>query len=262
MSNVGGTGPRGSITSDDIDAAAKQAEAALPKEAAPAVEIPALSAVARLMAERTAMAWNAVPHFFLACDVDMTAIGELRESLNIEVADGAVRVTVSDLLMALTARVLRKHPKLNASWVQNSIRINSAINISLAIAVKDGVVAGVIRDVDQTDMPTIAAKRKDLADRARANQLRPSDLDGGTFTISNLGMYGIDSFLAIVVPPQSAILATGRINDRVVAVEGKMAIRPMMTLTLSSDHRVIDGAQAAVFLRDLAAALAKPRSWL
>jgi pyruvate dehydrogenase E2 component (dihydrolipoamide acetyltransferase) len=129
------------------------------------------------------------------------------------------------------------------------------VNISIAIAVKDGVVGAVIPNADKADLATIATRRRDLADRAKAGRLHPPDIEGGTFTISNLGMYNVDAFQAIITPPQAAILAVGRIADRVVAVNGAPAIRPMMIITLSSDHRVVDGAQAAMFLNDLAAAL-------
>jgi pyruvate dehydrogenase E2 component (dihydrolipoamide acetyltransferase) len=160
--------------------------------------------------------------------------------------------TVTDFLIALTARALTKHPKMNASWTNSAIHLNPAINISLAVAVKDGVVGAVIHNADRTPLTDIAAQRKDLAERARSGHLRPQDISGGTFTISNLGMFGVDAFSAIITPPQAAILAVGRIADRVVPVEGKPGIRPMLTMTLSSDHRVVDGAQAAAFLKDLA----------
>ena len=138
---------------------------------------------------------------------------------------------------------------MNASWSGNGITLNPSVNISLAIAVKDGVVGAVIPDAAKMPLADIAARRKDLAERARAGRLRPADIAGGTFTLSNLGMFGIDAFSAIITPPQAAVLAVGRIADRVVPVNGQPGIRPMLTLTLSSDHRVVDGAQAAVFLR-------------
>jgi pyruvate dehydrogenase E2 component (dihydrolipoamide acetyltransferase) len=131
------------------------------------------------------------------------------------------------------------------------------VNVALAIAVEDGVVSGVIREVANLDLGQIAVQRNELSERAEAGRLRPADISDATFTISNLGMYGIDAFSAIITPPQAAILAVGRIVDRVVAVDGKTAIRPMMTLTLSSDHRVVDGARAAAFLKDLAAEIEK-----
>src|SRR5579863_4771883 len=145
---------------------------------------------------------------------------------------------------------------MNGSWSGAGIQLNPSINVSLAVAVKDGVVGAVIHNADRTPLADIAAQRKDLAERARSGHLRAADISGGTFTISNLGMFGVDAFNAIITPPQAAILAVGRIADRVVAVEGKPAVRPMLTMTLSSDHRVVDGAQAAAFLKDLAELIA------
>ena len=247
ISKISGTGPDGTITSDDV---LKAAEA--PVEAA----APALSAVARLMAERTTQSWTRVPHFFLVRDVEAGALLELRTKL------GVTLVTHTDLLVALAAKVLTKHPKVNASWDNGSIRLNPSINISIAMAVQDGVVGAVISNADKIAVSEIAAQRKELTERARSGRLKPADVTGGTFTITNLGMYNIDAFNAIIAPPQAAILAVGRISDRVIALNGQPAVRPMMTLTLSGDHRVIDGAQAAVFLNDLAEAIRVPAQWI
>src|SRR5881628_2943060 len=242
ITKIVGTGPDGVITSEDVLKAAE----------APAAAPSALSAVARLMAERTTHSWTHVPHFFLVRDIDAAALVQLREKL------GSKTVTHTDLLVALVARVLTKHPKLNATWDSGAIRLNSSINISVAVAVQDGVVGAVIPNADKTGITEIASQRKELTDRARNGRLRPGDVAGGTFTITNLGMYNVDAFNAIIAPPQAAILAIGRIADRVVAVNGQPAVRPMMTLTLSADHRVVDGAQAAVFLNDLAEAIRIP----
>jgi pyruvate dehydrogenase E2 component (dihydrolipoamide acetyltransferase) len=242
LNRVQGTGPNGTITGEDVLAAAS---------GPPAAEAPAaLSAIARLMAERTAQAWATVPHFFLTREIDAGALVQAREATGLD-----IKPTHTDLLVAIVARVLRKHPKMNASWTGSAIRMNPNVNIGIAIAVKDGVVGAVIPNADKADLSTIATRRRDLAERAKAGRLHPPDVEGGTFTISNLGMYNVDAFQAIITPPQAAILAVGRIADRVVPVNGQAAIRPMMTITLSSDHRVIDGAQAALFLNDLADAL-------
>jgi len=243
ISRIVGTGPGGTISGEDIQAAAA-------KPAAPAAE--SLSAIARLMAERTTQSWTTVPHFFLARDVDASALNATREQL------GRDKFTHTDLLIALVARVLLDHPKMNASWTGSAIRLNPAVNISLAVAVPEGVVGAVIPNAATTAIAAIATQRKDLAERAKSGRLRPADIAGGTFTISNLGMFGIDAFSAIITPPQAAVLAVGRIADRVVAVNGQPAVRPIMTITLSSDHRVVDGAQAAAFLNDLTAALEEP----
>jgi pyruvate dehydrogenase E2 component (dihydrolipoamide acetyltransferase) len=157
---------------------------------------------------------------------------------------------------------LVKHPRMNSSWTGEGIRANPDINISVAMAVKDGVVAAVIHKANAANLGEISAQRRELTDRAKAGRLRPADIAGGTFTISNLGMYKVDAFSAIITPPQAAILAVGSISDRVVPVDGKPGVRPMMTMTLSSDHRVVDGAKAAEFLSELADAIREPEKGL
>jgi pyruvate dehydrogenase E2 component (dihydrolipoamide acetyltransferase) len=238
ISRVRGTGPGGTITGEDVLAVAE----------APAPQAESLSAIARLMAERTTQSWTQTPHFFLVRDVDARGLAQARGE----------NQTITDLLIARVARTLTKHPKLNASWSGSGIRFNPDVNISVAMAVTDGVVGAVISNAATASLAEIATQRRDLTERARSGRLRPQDVTGGTFTISNLGMYGIDAFSAIIIPPQAAILAVGRISDRVVPVDGQPAIRPMMTITLSSDHRVVDGAQAALFLKDLVGALENP----
>ena len=160
------------------------------------------------------------------------------------------------------ARVLVKHPRVNGSWTGEGIRVNKEVNVAIAMAVDDGVMAAVIHKADAAAVGEIAVHRRDLTQRARAARLRPADISGATFTISNLGMYHADAFSAIIIAPQAAILAVGQIADRVVPVDGRPAIRPMMTLILSSDHRVVDGARAAAFLNDLAGAIREPEKWL
>ncbi len=264
-SGLRGTGPDGTITAEDVQAAAaaRQSSAASTgtTAAAPATEL--LSQIARLMAERTTQSWTTVPHFFLTRDVDCTELvaAQKKLSLSVEKGDGT-HLTITDLLIALVARVLAKHPVMNASWTGAGIRQNPEVNISVAMAVKDGVVGAVIHKADTAKLADISTQRRELTDRARANRLRPADISGGTFTISNLGMYKVDAFVAIITPPQAATLAVGSIADRVVPVSGKPAIRPMMTITLSSDHRVVDGARAAEFLTTLSDALQKPEGWL
>jgi pyruvate dehydrogenase E2 component (dihydrolipoamide acetyltransferase) len=247
LAKVRGTGPGGTITGEDVQAAANATPAPVSEPAS------TLSAIARLMAERTTQSWTTTPHFFLTREVDASSLVRAREQ-------HGKSITHTDLLIALVARVLAKHPKMNASWSGAGIHLNPSVNISVAMAVKDGVVGAVIHNADAAKLADIAAQRRDLTERARAGHLRPQDIAGGTFTISNLGMYGIDAFSAIITPPQAAVLAVGRIADRVVAVDGQAVVRPMLTMTLSSDHRVVDGAQAAVFLNDLAGAISDPRT--
>jgi pyruvate dehydrogenase E2 component (dihydrolipoamide acetyltransferase) len=254
---VRGSGPSGEILASDILAAAQS------KAATPSADIDTGSPISRLMAERTTQSWTTVPHFFVVREVDAEALNEARQQLatKVEKSNG-VKLTHTDLLVALVARALVRHPRMNASWTGEGVRANAEINMGLAIAVDEGVVGPVIRKADQAELAAIALQRRDLAERARRGKLRPADIAGGTFTISNLGMFGIDAFSAIIPHPQVAILAVGRIADRVVPLDGRPAIRPMMTLTLSSDHRVVDGARAAQFMRDVAEAIGNPQEWL
>jgi pyruvate dehydrogenase E2 component (dihydrolipoamide acetyltransferase) len=259
LAHVEGSGPGGEILASDILAA----ESKSPAAPAAASRIEGGSPIARLMAERTTQSWTTVPHFFVIRELDATALNLARQQLGPDLLKShGAKLTHSDLLVALVARVLAKHPKMNASWAGDRVRANADVNISLAMAVNEGVVAPVIPHADRVGLGAIAIQRRELADRARANKLRPADLAGGTFTISNLGMFEVDAFTAIIAPPQAAILAVGRIADRVVAIDGQPAVRPMMTLTLSSDHRVVDGARAAEFMRDIANAFANPQAWL
>jgi pyruvate dehydrogenase E2 component (dihydrolipoamide acetyltransferase) len=252
-----GTGPEGTISAEDVQAFAdgKGASAASAGES--------LSQIARLMAERTTQSWTSVPHFFLVRDVDASELVRLSKKLSpgIEKSHGA-RLSITDLLIALVARVLAKHPRMNSSWTGDAIRSNPDVNISVAMAVKDGVVGAVIPKANTTQLGEISTQRRDMSERARASRLRPADITGGTFTISNLGMYKVDAFSAIITPPQTAVLAVGSISDRVVAVDGKPGVRAMMTMTLSSDHRVVDGAKAAEFLSELAEAIREPEKRL
>jgi pyruvate dehydrogenase E2 component (dihydrolipoamide acetyltransferase) len=247
LSKVAGTGPGGTISGEDVQRAAESQKAA-PQPTAPAATSTALSSIARLMAERTTQSWTTAPHFFLVREIDASGLIAAREK-------HGKAITHTDLLVALVARALVKHPKMNASWTGSAIQLNPNVNISIAIAVKDGVVGAVIPNADTASLAGISAKRQDLAERARSGRLHPPDVTGGTFTISNLGMFGVDAFSAIITPPQAAVLAVGRIADRVVPVNGLIGIRPILTMTLSSDHRVVDGAQAAAFLKDVAEAL-------
>jgi pyruvate dehydrogenase E2 component (dihydrolipoamide acetyltransferase) len=251
---IQGSGPGGEILASDVQSAAP-APAADKK----AHDIEVLSTLGRLMAERTTQSWTTVPHFFVTRDIEATALNQHRDKLAAEIERAHnIRVTHTDLLVALTARVLFKHPRLNASWTADGIRLHDHVNMALAIAVSDGVVAAVIPNAHAAGIAEIAKQRYEIAERARAGKLRPADLAGATFTISNLGMYHVDTFSAIITPPQAAILAVGSIGDRVVAVDGEPVVRPMMTVTLSCDHRLVGGSQAAIFLNDLAEALREP----
>ena len=215
------------------------------------------------MVERTTQSWTTVPHFFATREFDATSLNHARGQLSADIEKShGVRPTHTDVLVALVARALAKHPRVNASWTGTGIRLNPEVNIAVAMAVDDGVVTSVIRNAAKLGVGEIAVQRRDLTERARANRLRPEDISGATFTISNLGMYHVDSFTAIIVPPQAAILAVSAIKDRVIAVDGHPAVRPAMSMTLSSDHRVVDGARAAAFLHDLVGLLLEPQQSL
>jgi pyruvate dehydrogenase E2 component (dihydrolipoamide acetyltransferase) len=281
ISTIEGSGPGGEILADDILKAASAGATAAPAppgnvatsgastppgETAhetrrePAAESGAgagsLTTIGRIMAERTTQSWTTVPHFFVSRDVDATALNAARQRLvPLVAASQGVKVTHTDLLVAAVARALRQHPRMNASWAGDRITIHPDVNIALAMAVENAVVTAVIRNADRLGIGDLAKQRTVLAERARAGRLQPADIAGATFTISNLGMFGVDAFTAIIVPPQAGILAVGAITDRVVAVDGMIGIRPMMTLTLSSDHRLVDGVRAAMFLQDVAAML-------
>jgi pyruvate dehydrogenase E2 component (dihydrolipoamide acetyltransferase) len=259
---IQGTGPDGTITSEDVQAAANAKSGGAPVTSAVAtVATEPLSQLARLMAERTTQSWTSVPHFFLVQSVDCGALMEAQKKLSAGSVAGTAP-TITDLLIKLIARVLEKHPRMNASWVGDGVRLNAEINISVAMAVKDGVVGAVVPNANKEPIASLSVLRRELTERARAGRLRPADISGGTFTLSNLGMYKLDAFTAIITSPQCAILAVGAIADAVVPVDGKPGIRPMMTMTLSSDHRVVDGARAAEFLGELTGAIREPEKWL
>jgi pyruvate dehydrogenase E2 component (dihydrolipoamide acetyltransferase) len=265
ISKVKGTGPGGEILASDIrDAIEAQAQPAAPVPVTPAAaESEPLSSIGRLMAERTTQSWTTVPHFFVEREVDAGGLNRVRAILGPAIEQAhSVKLTHTDLLIALVARTLLKHPRLNASWIDNGIQLNSSVNISIAMAVEDGVVAPVVMNAHTAPLSEIAKLRRELTERARAGRLRMTDLTGGTFTISNLGMFQVDSFSAIITPPQAAIVAVGAIKDRVVPIEGGVGVRPTLRLTISADHRIADGAKAAAFLKDLAAAIEDPEKSL
>lgn len=272
VTRLRGSGPGGEVLAEDIlkaaqGGAAVAASAAIAsasaKPQAAAGKAEPLGTVGRLMAARTTQSWTSVPHFFVTREVDASGLVEAHKRIATETEKSrGIKVTLTDLLVALVGRTLAKHPRMNASWVDESIRHNPEINVGLAVAVEEGVVAPVLHGADRSSIAELATKRRELAERAKAGRLQPADIAGGTFTISNLGMYGVDAFTAIIVPPQAAILAVGRVGDRVVAINGNAAVRPMIALTLSTDHRVADGARAALFLNDLAEAIGDPKKWL
>ena len=254
LATLRGSGPQGAVIAADVPATT------MPRVPSPISNLPSpISTVWRVMAERMTQSWTTVPHFYLTRDVNASGLVEMRARISPAVEKrGGVKPTYTDLLVKIIAAALREHPRVNASWVDGTIRLNDEINVGLATAIEDGLIVPVIHHADALSVGEIAARRKDIVERAGAGKLKPADITGGTFTLTNLGMYNVDAFNAIINAPQAAILAVGRIAERVVAVDGQPAVRPMMTLTLSSDHRVVDGARAAKFLDDVARLIEEP----
>jgi pyruvate dehydrogenase E2 component (dihydrolipoamide acetyltransferase) len=211
------------------------------------------------MAERMTNSWTTVPHFYLMREVDASNLSEWRSRVSSPVEKrSGIKPTYTDLLVKLIGFTLREHPRLNAAWANGSIQFNKEINVGIAVAIEEGLIVPVIRNADSASISEIAAQRKELIERAQNRKVRPADISDGTFTLSNLGMYNVDAFSAIVNPPQAAILAVGRIVERVVPVNREVVIRPMLVMTLSCDHRVVDGARGAQFLDDLANLIQDP----
>jgi len=250
-----GSGPDGAVLTEDVPFEVTTAS--------PMSSLETPSTVWRVMADRMTAAWTTVPHFYLIRELDATNLIAWRTSIVSKVEKQAgVKPTYTDLLVKLIGFTLQSHPRVNASWADGQIQYNNAINVGLAVAIDDGLIVPVIRDADSSSVGEIAKQRKDIVERAQTRKLRPADISEGTFTLSNLGMYNVDVFNAIVNTPQAAILAVGRIAERVVAVHGQPAVRSVMTVSLSCDHRVVDGARAAQFLDDLANLIENPLGML
>jgi pyruvate dehydrogenase E2 component (dihydrolipoamide acetyltransferase) len=257
LSSISGTGPDGRIIAEDLDRAGAGAPAARAPAAVPAGEVEQipLTSIRRTIARRLTEAWQ-VPVFQLQVSAEMTRANELvagARELHPE-----VKVSVTDLLTKICASALVRHPEANVSFTDDAILRHPSANVGIAVAAPQGLVVPVIRSAERLSLADIAAARADLVDRARNQKLRQEDLQGGTFTISNLGMFGVEAFVAVLNPPQAAILAVGATEDRPVAREGEVVVRPMMTMTLTVDHRAVDGAPAAEFLGTVKSMLEEP----
>ena len=256
LASLRGTGPEGRIVAEDVERA-ETAPAAptvqqLPVGEADRVE---LTRVRRTIARRLTEAWQ-IPVFQLQASADMARVTAVVERLNDEGADP--KLTITDVLTKACAGALMRHREVNAEWTENAIVLHPSANIGLAVAAPQGLVVPVIHGVERLSLAEIASARKDIVSRARDGKLRQDDLEGGTFTISNLGMFRVESFTAVLNPPQAAIVAVGAIEDRVVAVDGQAAVRPMATFNATFDHRAVDGAPAAGFLQTLKELLEEP----
>lgn len=256
LAAIAGSGPAGAVLAADVlQAAAARAEAPSP----PVPELAPLSRMWQVMAQRLTESWQTVPHFYLEREVHAGPLLAWRAGAKERFEPQA---TLTDLLVKLVAVALRRHPRLNAMWRDGDVVLNNEVNVGLAVAVEEGLLVPVIHQADRLGLQALAQRRQELVARAQAGKLAVADLQGGTFTVSNLGMFGVDAFNAIVNPPQAAILAVGRVADRVTPVGGQPVVQPMVTLTLSCDHRVVDGARGAQFLQTLAGLIEDPLSAL
>jgi len=254
LSSVRGTGPDGRIVAEDVERGAVTSAAAV---AAPSGELESrpLTSIRKTIARRLTEAWT-VPAFQLTVDADMTRANELvarQRELNPD-----VRITITDLLTKICAHALMRHRDMNVQYAEDALLVFPSADVGIAVAAPQGLVVPVVRGAELLSMAQIASARGDLVSRARDGKLRSEDLAGGTFTISNLGMYDVDQFVAVLNPPQASILAVGATRDRVVPRDGELHVLPVMTMTLTCDHRAVDGATGADFLRTVRSFLEDP----
>ena len=276
-----GSGPDGRIVRVDVERALAGGQASAPAAAAPAAAAPAaaapapaparatapppeadtviepspmLKAVARRMSESKAQ----VPHFYLQCEIDMAKALALREELNAELADEGVKLTVNDLIVRACALALRDHPQFHRSWIDGKLYQHGAAHVGVAVALDEGLIVPVIRNADSLPLRELAVVARDLVARARSGSLRQPEIEGGTFSVSNLGMLGITSFQAIINPPEPGILAVGSVVERATGVGGQVVVRPLMTVNLSVDHRAASGADGARLLQTVTRYLEHP----
>lgn len=267
---IRGTGPGGRIIKEDVETFLKKRPAEVPRPAAaPAAAAPTaapheiphedreLSRIRQTIARRMAESKRVAPHFYVTSDIDMTEALKLRQSLN-ALVDERGKLSVTDMLVKAAARTLREFPEANASFVDGKLRVYHRINIGVAVALDQGLVTPVIPDCDKKPLSQIAQEAKEVVERARTGRLRPDDLTPGTFTISNLGMFDVEEFAAVINPPEAAVLAVGSVIPRPVVVDGEVKVADRMKVTLSADHRVLDGAVAARFLQRFKLFLEQP----
>lgn len=253
LGDLSGTGPGGRVRADDVRRAGTRRSVPLIEER----RIP-LQGMRKVIAERLASSYQSAVHVPVRVDADMTAAAELRRQLKPALEATGARLTYTDLIAAAVAQALVAFPLLNATLENDVIHIHPTVNLGIAVALEQGLTVPVIADAHALRLPELSVAIQDVAKKARANQLPPTAYAGGTFTITNLGQFGIDSFDPIINPPQVAILGVGRIQDRVVAVNGAPAVRPMLTLTVTFDHRATDGAPASQFLSKVKELLENP----
>ena len=269
ISQVPGSGPGGRVVKRDIEAAKASGDATPAPSVAPSwtpdeaeYEDVQTSQMRKTIAKRLITSIGPVPTFYLTVDVDMSRAMEARKSMNAMLKTEGAKVSVNDIVLKAVAGALRQHPNCNAQWHDGFIRRYKAVHIGVAVAVEDGLITPVVRHAHLKGITQIGAEVKELAGRAREKKLKPEEYTGATFSVSNLGMFGIHEFTAIINPPEAGILAVGGIEDTPVAVDGEVVVRPRMRITMSCDHRVIDGAQGSRFLQTLKGMLEEPTAIL
>ena len=271
LAAVQGSGPGGRVIKRDVEAAARVAAAAAQAPAVPTwpaaapdtefVDTP-LSQMRKTVARRLTESLGPVPHFFLTVDVDMTRALQARKQVNQLLAERGAKASINDFVIKAAAVALTHHPECNAWWQGDSIRRFNRVHMAIAVAVPDGLITPVVRDAHAKGLGRISAEVRELAGRAREKKLQPHEYTGSTFSISNLGMFGIEEFTAVINPPEAGIIAVGAVEERPVVREGQVVVQPRMRITMSCDHRVIDGAQGARFLATLKSFLEEPAAIL
>ncbi|WAE73505.1 dihydrolipoamide acetyltransferase family protein [Streptomonospora nanhaiensis] len=280
INSIQGSGPKGRIVRADIEAAAKDGAARESAPAAPAAQesrpapaaaqaAPAfddgrdseelkVSNVRKVIARRLTESKQTVPHFYLRRTIDAEALKGFRGQINEQLASTGAKISFNDLIVKACATALKLHPAVNTSWVEDKLLQHHRINVGVAVAVDAGLVVPVLHDTDKATLSEISTRTRELAGKARDGKLKPQEMSGGTFSVSNLGMFGVDSFSAVINPPEAAILAVGAMRQEPVVVDGEVVVRNRISLELSVDHRAVDGAVGAAFLKDLAEILEEP----
>jgi pyruvate dehydrogenase E2 component (dihydrolipoamide acetyltransferase) len=266
LSRVQGSGPGGRVVKRDVEAAKAAgvpapSVAAWVSDGAEYEDVPT-SQRRKTIAKRLVTSIGPVPTFYLTVDVDMGRVIEARESINAMLEKDGLKVSINDIVLKAVAGALRRHPECNAQWHESFVRRYNSVHLGVAVAVEDGLITPVVRNAEAKGIAHIGAEVRELAGRAREKKLKPGEYTGATFSVSNLGMFGIHEFTAIINPPEAGILAVGGIVESPVVVNGSVTVRPRMRVTMSCDHRVIDGAQGSRFLQTLRAMLEEPTAIL
>jgi pyruvate dehydrogenase E2 component (dihydrolipoamide acetyltransferase) len=263
LAGLQGSGPQGRIIKRDIEEALVHGAEAPRLAPSPGVplsverrepQVVPISSMRRVIAQRLADVKPGVPHFYLTVDVEMDAAMQIRD----EAKALDTKVSVNDIVVKAAAIALRRMPRMNVSLQGDQMLQYQNVDVGIAVAIEEGLITPIIRDADQKGLATISAEARDLAERARKRALKPQEYTGGSITISNLGMFGVDSFVAVINPPQAAIVAVGQVAEKAVVRNGQVVVRKIMTATLSGDHRIIDGALGAEYLRELKGLLEHP----